>query len=320
MSAFKDFSVTCRSLSPSFGFKTRMDLAVNGSILVREYGFYLRVERHLSPNTVSSYCSDVEAFLAATGVLAEDVLAEDIMRYLAARGDGISKRTQSRILSSLKSFFDWMVLEGERNDNPGDKVEAPKPGRYLPEVLSMQEVEAILSSVDTSTWAGVRDRAMLEILYACGLRVSEAASLRISNVFLDEKFLRVNGKGSKERIVPMADITAECVSDYMGVRPEPGDKASEDILFVSRLKKRLTRVAIFNIVKKYASLAGITKEISPHTFRHSFATHLIENGADLRAVQEMLGHEDITTTEIYTHVDSASWQANVITHHPLAKP
>lgn len=286
---------------------------------LKEYGFYLGVERHMSANTVSAYCSDVRMFLDAAGKPPADVEADDIVSYLAGRGEGISKRTQSRILSALMSFFDWMALEGDREDNPCERVEAPKFGRYLPGVLSVEEVEAILSAPDSESWDGKRDRAILEVLYGCGVRVSEASSLKVSSVYLDERFVRVIGKGSKERIVPMADATAQRVADYLQVRPVPADSASEDILFLNKYGGKMSRVSFFNIVKKYALLAGINKEISPHTFRHSFATHLIENGADLRAVQEMLGHASVKTTEIYTHVDSASWQASILAHHPLKR-
>lgn len=292
---------------------------MTGKIL-SEYSFYLKVERNMSPNTVEAYTSDVDAFLSACGKAAADVDAEDIVAYLSEYGDEVSKRTQSRKLSSLKSFFDWMILEGDRADNPCDRVDSPKAGRYLPDVLSVEEVESLLASVDLSTWSGKRDRAMLEVLYGCGLRVSETASLKISDVFVGERFVRVFGKGSKERIVPMADVTADSITEYMAVRPAPADAASEDILFLSRFRRQMSRISVFNIVKKQAMIAGITRVISPHTFRHSFATHLIENGADLRAVQEMLGHASIVTTEIYTHVDSTSWQANIISHHPLSKP
>lgn len=291
---------------------------MKGKIL-SDYSFYLRVERNMSPNTVEAYSSDVEAFLSACGKAAAEVESDDIVEYLSECGDEVSKRTQSRKLSSLKSFFDWMILEGDRADNPCDRVDSPKAGRYLPDVLSIEEVDLLLSSVDRSSWAGKRDRAMLEVLYGCGLRVSETASLKISDVFVEERFVRVFGKGSKERIVPMADATADSIADYMAVRPEPADAASEGILFLSRFRRQMSRISVFNMVKKQAMIAGITREISPHTFRHSFATHLIENGADLRAVQEMLGHASIVTTEIYTHVDSTSWQASILSHHPLNK-
>ncbi|MDY6443710.1 MAG: tyrosine recombinase, partial [Bacteroidales bacterium] len=229
----------------------------------------------------------------------------------------LSKRSQARLLSSLRSFFDWLILEGERKDNPCDRIDAPKLGRYLPEVLSVEEVAAILDSVDTNAgWTGLRDRAILEILYGCGLRVSEACSLQISHVYLQEGFVRVVGKGDKERLVPLGDLAADAFRAYLAARPAPAEPAFDDVAFLNKNGRPLSRVAIFNLVKKQALLAGVRKEISPHTFRHSFATHLIENGADLRVVQEMLGHESILTTEIYTHIDAATWQRAILDHHP----
>ena len=229
----------------------------------------------------------------------------------------LSKRSQARLLSSLRSFFDWLILEGERPDNPCDRIEAPKLGRYLPEVLSVEEVTAILESVDTARgWTGLRDRAILEILYGCGLRVSEACGLQISHVYLTEGFVRVVGKGNKERLVPLGEIAEEAFAGYLEARPQAAEPALDDIAFLNKNGRPLSRVAIFNLVKQQALIAGVNKEISPHTFRHSFATHLIEGGADLRIVQEMLGHESILTTEIYTHIDSSTWQAAVLAHHP----
>lgn len=229
----------------------------------------------------------------------------------------LSKRSQARLLSSLRSFFDWLILEGERQDNPCDRIDAPKLGRYLPEVLSVEEVTAILESVDTAAgWTGLRDRAILEILYGCGLRVSEACSLQISHVYLQEGFVRVVGKGDKERLVPLGELAADAFKNYLDARPQAAEPAFDDVAFLNKNGRPLSRVAIFNLVKKQALLAGVRKEISPHTFRHSFATHLIENGADLRVVQEMLGHESILTTEIYTHIDAATWQRAILDHHP----
>lgn len=283
--------------------------------LVADYISYLRIERAMSPNTVSSYSSDVEKFFLAVGKASSAVTTDDLRDYVSSRRD-LSKRSLARTLSSLRSFFDYLVMEGERKDNPCDAVDLPKLGRYLPSVLSVEEVEAILDSVDLTSWQGRRDRAILEVLYGCGLRVSEAVSLRISCLFLDEGFVRVVGKGDKERLVPIGEAAVDAVRDYLGQRPSAAVSEYDDILFLSRLGKPLSRVSMFNIVKRQAILAGIHKEISPHTFRHSFATHLIENGADLRVVQEMLGHENILTTEIYTHVDRSTWQAAVLDHHP----
>jgi integrase/recombinase XerD len=240
----------------------------------------------------------------------------DVTEYLKARSEVLSKRSQARVLSSLRSFFDWTVLEGLRSDNPCDNVDAPKLGKYLPEVLSVEEVDAIINSVDGSTPKGIRDRAILETLYGSGLRVSEAVSLRISDIYLNEGFLRIIGKGDKQRIVPIGGSEAEAIEAYLAVREFPAGPEYDDILFLNRFGKSLSRVSMFKMIKEQAIAAGVFKNISPHTFRHSFATHLIENGADLRAVQEMLGHESILTTEIYTHIDSSTWQAAVLEHHP----
>ena len=284
---------------------------------IKDYTYYLRMERQMSPHTVASYCSEVRDFFEASGASPSEAGADAVMDYLAERSGKVSKRTQAHILSSLRSFFDWMILEGERTDNPCDPVEAPKLGRYLPAVLSEEEVTAILESVNLSDWMGLRDRAILEVLYGCGLRVSEAVGLRISDVYMEEGFVRIIGKGDKQRIVPLGEEAADAIRNYLDARIDPSDTDSEDILFLNRFGRSLSRVAMFNMIKAQALAAGIRKEISPHTFRHTFATHMIEHGADLRAVQEMLGHESILTTEIYTHVDSSTWQAAVLEHHPL---
>ena len=280
-----------------------------------DYSYYLRIERAMSPNTVASYSSDLEEFFAVVPAEPSQVSTQDILGYLSSR-DVLSKRSQARQLSALRSFFDWLVMEGDRKDNPCDAVDYPKLGRYLPEVLSLEEVEAIMDSVDLSSWMGKRDRAILEVLYGCGLRVSEAVGLRISHVYLDEGFVRVVGKGNKERIVPMGEMAVGAVREYLEVRPQPDAPQYDDILFLNRFGRSLSRVSMFNMVKKQAMMAGVAKEISPHTFRHSFATHLVENGADLRVMQEMLGHESILTTEIYTHIDSSTWQRSILEHHP----
>ena len=285
--------------------------------LIRDYRFYLKLERGMSPNTVASYASDAEAFLSTMpDASLPDIDRDDLLAYLArGQEQGLSKRSQARRVSALRSFFKWTVLEGERKDNPCDGIETPKLGRYLPAVLSQEEVAAILDSVDLRAPNGLRDRAILEMLYGCGLRVSEAAGLRTSDLFPEEGFVRIVGKGDKQRIVPLGEVAADAVRDYLALSPRTGG-ADTGYLFLNRFGKPLSRVAIFNLVKHQAIVAGIRKEISPHTFRHSFATHLIENGADLRAVQEMLGHESILTTEIYTHVETDLWQRTVLDHHP----
>ena len=287
------------------------------SPIVRDYRTYLRIERRMSPNTVSSYCHDVRDFLSIVGKEPSGITSEDITEYLGkATSAGLSKRSSARLLSSLRSFFSWCVEEGQVKENPCDRVDSPKLGQYLPEVLTVDEVSSIIESVDLNTQYGPRDRAILEVLYGCGLRVSEAATLRMSHIHIDEGFVDVIGKGDKQRLVPLGEMAADAILRYLPTRPEPASMAYDDYLFLSRFGKPLSRVSIFNLVKKQAMAAGVNKEISPHTFRHSFATHLIENGADLRIVQEMLGHESILTTEIYTHVNTSTWHRSVLEHHP----
>ena len=285
--------------------------------MIKDYRNYLRIERRMSPNTVTSYCHDVDEFLKYVGCESAKVTSEQIKEYLGfVISKGLSKRSTARLLSSLRSYFDWCIEEGEVKENPCDRVDAPKLGKYLPAVLSLEEVTAILESVDLKKPYGKRDRAILEVLYGCGLRVSEAANLRISNVFLDEGFVKIIGKGDKQRLVPLGEVAADAIRAYLPERPVPSERKNEDCLFLNRFGKPLSRISIFNLVKNQAMVAGIRKEISPHTFRHSFATHLIENGADLRIVQEMLGHESILTTEIYTHIDTQTWHQSVLQHHP----
>lgn len=282
-----------------------------------DYRNYLRIERRMSPNTVASYCHDVKAFLDFCELEPRAVRPGDIESYLGqVTAEGLSKRSTARLVSALRNFFSWCVEEGEIKDNPCDRVDAPKLGKYLPAVLSVEEVSAILDSVDLNAPYGKRNRAILEVLYGCGLRVSEAATLRISHVHLDDGFVDIIGKGNKQRLVPLGEVAADAIRAYLPDRPLPASAAYDDYLFLNRFGKPISRISLFNLVKSQAMAAGIQKEISPHTFRHSFATHLIENGADLRIVQEMLGHESILTTEIYTHIDSSTWHRSVLEHHP----
>lgn len=294
--------------------------------LLKDYRSYLKIERSMSPNTVSAYSRDVAAFLEWADSLRREVRGtsllaaitqEDIVGYMQSMPEKtVSKRSQARALSSLRSFFNWSVMEGYLKGNPCDGIDSPKLGRYLPAVLSVEEVGRIMDAVPLDNETGLRDRAILEMLYGCGLRVSEASGMRISDLFFNDGFIRVVGKGDKERLVPIGDMARDAVCGYLDVRRRPSAPQYSDTLFLNRRGTGLSRVSIFNLVKHYTMLAGIDKEISPHTFRHSFATHLIENGADLRIVQEMLGHESIMTTEIYTHIDSSTWQASVLDHHP----
>lgn len=282
---------------------------------LKDYEYYLKIECAMSPNTVASYISDLTAFFSVVGKEPKDVVPEDIISYFAET-TALSKRSQARALSSLHSFYKWMIMEGEMTDNPSDAIEAPKLGKYLPAVLSVEEVERLIAAVDLDSAFGKRDRAMLETLYGLGLRVSELISLRISSIWTEQGFVSVIGKGDKQRLVPLGGMARDAIRDYLEVRGPAADRESSDILFLNRFGRALTRVAVFKMIKAYAVKAGISKEISPHTLRHSFATHLIENGADLRAVQEMLGHESILTTEIYTHIDSSTWQRNILEHFP----
>lgn len=281
----------------------------------KEYGYYLKIECAMSPNTVASYISDLRKFFDSVGKSPADVVPEDIISYFA-ESSGISKRSQARALSSLRSFFGWALMEGIVTVDPTDAVETPKLGVYLPSVLSVEEVGRLMDAVDLSSTFGMRDRAILETMYGLGLRVSETVSLKISDIWFSEGFVSVIGKGNKQRLVPLGDMARDAVQAYLEVRGNAADRDSSDILFLNRFGRALSRVAVFKMIKSCAVRAGITKEISPHTLRHSFATHLVENGADLRAVQEMLGHESILTTEIYTHMDSSTWQRNILDHMP----
>lgn len=282
----------------------------------KEYSYYLKVERNMSANTVAAYLSDLRDFYEYLGEENTHPDTGDIVNYLASRAGTLSKRSQARIMSALRSYFSWLIIEGDRMENPCDGLESPKLGRHLPDVLSVEEVISIIESVNTESWNGCRDRAILEILYGCGLRVSELCGLHISDIFQEHGFVKVIGKGNKQRIVPIGAPAIEAFENYLAMRPEEADPSFEDLAFLNKYGKALSRISVFNMIKKQAVAAGVHKTISPHTFRHSFATHLIENGADLRVVQEMLGHESILTTEIYTHIDSATWQASVLSHHP----
>lgn len=289
--------------------------------ILSEYKSYLTLERNVSPNTVKSYLSDCGKyfdFLKAGNIDLAAAGYETIDSFIASQsGEGITKRTQARIVSALKSLYRFLTEEGLVEENPCDRIAAPKINPYLPSVLSIEEVERILTSVDLSQEEGHRDRCILEVLYSCGLRVSELTNLKISDIFLKEGFVRVVGKGSKQRLVPLGEPAAKTIRLYLEKRRTgPVKREAEDILFLNRNGGKLSRVSVFKLVKAQAAAVGITKEISPHTFRHSFATHLLENGADLRAVQQMLGHESILTTEIYTHIDSAKWQATILKFHP----
>lgn len=287
--------------------------------ILSDYRSYLRIERSLSPNTVASYLRDISKLRSMYGDRRpENLDGNDLSSFLAAEvRQGISKRSQSRLVSSLKSFYGFLEMEGRLQRNPAETIDSPKLSRHIPTVLSVEEVDRIISSVDLSTPEGHRNRAILEVLYSCGLRVSELVSLRISDLFFEDSFIRVIGKGNKQRLVPIGGPAISAVRLYLSqTRRSFASKKDEDILFLNRRGGKMSRQMVFLIIKKQCEAAGITKEISPHTFRHSFATHLVENGADLRAVQQMLGHESILTTEIYTHIDSRKWQETILSRHP----
>ncbi|MDM9632425.1 site-specific tyrosine recombinase XerD [Robiginitalea aurantiaca] len=288
-----------------------------------DYNHYLRLERGLSENSVENYGRDLNklaTFLEAEreGIAPEQVVREDLEAFVHSLASTLHPRSQARVISSLRGFFAYLMLEDYRNDDPMELIEAPKLGRKLPDTLSEKEVMNLLNSMDRSTAEGERNRAMLETLYGCGLRVSELLDLKMSDLFFDEDFIKVRGKGNKERFVPVGTVTQKHIRLYMDqvrIHQTPG-KGFEDTLFLNRNGRRLSRAMIFTIVKRQAELAGIRKKVSPHTFRHSFASHLLENGADIRAIQQMLGHESITTTEVYMHVDRQHLSKIVNTFHP----
>lgn len=296
---------------------------------MNDFSVYLKLERSMSENTISAYCSDVmllDGYMVSdqnsSGVFVLEKATPEILEAFLSRlhSKNLSKRSQARIISSLRSFFQYLEMEGKTTSNPAELLDIPRLKPYLPVVLSVEEVERIISSVDLSQPLGHRNRAMFEVLYSCGLRASELISLKISDLFLNEGFVRVTGKGSKQRLVPIGQPAAQSVIFYLGSRSKgPVNAKHGDTLFLSRRGSRLTREMLFLIVKKQSTIAGIDKDISPHTFRHSFATHLVENGADLRAVQEMLGHESILTTEIYTHVNSSKWRESILKCHSRFK-
>lgn len=297
--------------------------------LTSDYASYLSLERGLSKNSVSAYCSDIEKFLLFLGIAGENGGKIDVQRvdktvledFIASEQQrGLSVKSQARLISSLKSFYEFLVIEKLCENSPAELLEQPKPRRALPVVLSVREVTDIIDSVDLSQPEGPRNRAILEVLYSCGLRVSELINLRLSDIFINDGFVRVTGKGDKQRLVPLGEPASESILNYLEIRSlMPIAVKHADFLFLNRRGHKLTREMIFHIVRKQTLSAGIEKEVSPHTFRHSFATHMVENGADLRVVQEMLGHSSILTTEIYMHVNSEKWRRSIIDHHTRGK-
>jgi len=296
---------------------------MNWKQALTDYINYLKLERGLAANSIDSYRRDIRKLVDFIGATGADTSPLEIDRntleqFVHQIAESLQPRSQARIISGLRGFFDYLILEQYRKDNPMELIEAPKLGRKLPDTLSPAEMISLISSVDRSTPEGERNRAILETLYGCGLRVSELLDLRLSDLFFEEGFMKVRGKGNKERFVPVGPVTRKYIDLYRDqIRPHwsPG-KGHEEVLFLNRYGRRLSRAMIFTIVKQQAQLAGIRKKVSPHTFRHSFATHLLQNGADIRAIQQMLGHESITTTEVYMHVDRQHLSEVVNTYHP----
>lgn len=290
-------------------------------LIIKKYQQYLRLEKSLSKNTLDAYLADLDkllSFLLLEGIGITDVTLNDLQRFAAGLHDiGIHARSQARILSGIKSFFHFLIMADYIEADPSELLEGPKIGFKLPEVLTVEEIDNIISAVDLSKNEGQRNRAILETLYSCGLRVSELTNLKLSDLYFDEGFIKVDGKGNKQRLVPVSLRAIKEVKLYFMDRSRVNiKKGYEDYVFLSRRGTHLSRIMIFHLIKELAEAAGIIKNISPHTFRHSFATHLLEGGANLRAIQCMLGHESIATTEIYTHIDRNMLRSEIIEHHP----
>ncbi len=288
--------------------------------IARKYRTYIKLEKRLSPNSVEAYMRDLAAFahyiLRMRDIPPRKVEESTIEQYMAWLFDrGYSKSSQARILSTLRSFFGYMQLIDVIDSSPMEFIDSPRPARKLPEVLSLQEIDRIISAIDPSTTKGLRDRAIIELLYSCGLRVSEATELRLCDLFFGEGYVRVIGKGDKQRLVPVSPLARERIQLYLEKREMT--KSNEEALFLNNRGNALTRVMIFTLLKKAVAAAGVQKKVSPHTLRHSFATHLLEGGANIRQVQEMLGHENIVTTEIYTHLDGERLRETVEKYLPI---
>jgi integrase/recombinase XerD len=297
---------------------------LNWSNYITNYKAFLKIEKSLSDNSVEAYLSDLQRLISFLNLTVEDIKPEKVTHnqlkeFLIWSGElGMSPRTQARVLSGIKSFFKYLVIDEAIQADPSELLEAPRPGRKLPVVLNITEIDQIIEAVDLSKPEGHRNKAIIETLYSCGLRVSELIELRITSLSFNNGFIKVTGKGNKERLVPISNKAIHEIENYfaqMRVHLAP-KKGSENIVFLNRRGGKLSRVMIFTLVKELAKKAGINKQISPHTFRHSFATHLVEGGADLRAVQEMLGHESILTTEIYTHLNREYLRNIIIDFHP----
>jgi integrase/recombinase XerD len=290
---------------------------------LQDYQFYLRIEKGLAKNSIDSYSRDVKKLI---GYLEENELiispisinSDEVQQFIYTASKQINARSQARLISGIRNFFDYLIFEDYRKENPTDLLESPKIGRKLPDTLSIENIDLLINAIDLSEPQGERNRTILETLYSCGLRVSELINLKLSDLFFDEGFIRVIGKGNKQRFVPINSQTQKFITFYLkSIRTHIEiKKGFEDTVFLNRRGKMLTRVMIFTIIKNLAIKVNLQKKISPHTFRHSFATHLLERGADLRAIQQMLGHESITTTEIYVHLDKSFLKEVVNTFHP----
>jgi integrase/recombinase XerD len=298
---------------------------VNWQQALSDYQMYLKIERGMAENSIENYTLDVLAFLHFIEKFKihetpENCSLDSVQKFIYETAKTLSPHTQARRLSGLRSFFDYLIFESYRNTNPTDLIEAPKLGRKLPDVLNLHEIELMISHVDLGSPLGQRNRAIIETLYGSGLRVSELTSLSLSNLLFKEELIRVSGKGNKQRLVPMGKITKKYIEYYLEQRIyQKIDPKHQDILFLNRNGKSLTRQMIFTIIKRLADKADIQKQVGPHTFRHSFATHLIENGADLRTIQILMGHESITTTEVYTHLDTRHLRSVVERFHPRSE-
>lgn len=298
-----------------------METGKDSKDIVSRYRRYLKLEKGYSVNTLDAYMRDLDklvCYLAAEQVHVTEVKLEQLEHFAASISDlGIGPRSLARILSGVRQFYRFLVLDGYMEDDPTELLESPKQPNHLPEVLSTAEVDLLEQAIDLSKWEGHRNRAIIEVLFSCGLRVSELINLKLSNLYVDEQFIRVMGKGSKERLVPISPRALEELNYWFSMRNEMSIKpGEEDYVFLNRRGHHLTRTMILIMIKRYAAEAGIKKTISPHTLRHSFATSLLEGGADLRAIQAMLGHESIGTTEIYTHIDTSTLRQEILEHHP----
>ncbi len=296
---------------------------MNWKEALKDYQIYLELERGLSENSIKSYTLDIKKlinYLVQHQINSSPIKIneEEIRQFIYETSKQINTKSQARIISGLRGFFSYLIFEDYREDNPISLIDIPKTGRKLPETLSVEEIDKLISFIDLSSPQGERNRSILETLYGCGLRVSELISLKISDLFFEEGFIKVTGKGSKQRFVPIAEQTQKYITIYKNeIRNKQNiAKGHEDILYLNRRGKQLTRAMIFTIIKQLSKKAEMQKNISPHTFRHSFATHLLENGADLRAIQQMLGHESITTTEIYVHTNQAFLKKVIEKYHP----